>query len=77
MKLFSVARDLAGFHELEVELEQKARASSVLDVLVQRNPHFKDWKPSLRIAVNQEYVHADHALRDGDEVAIIPPVSGG
>jgi molybdopterin converting factor small subunit len=29
------------------------------------------------VAVNQEYASADHALRDGDEVALIPPVSGG
>lgn len=77
LKLFSVARDLAGFHEQDVELDQRAVAASVLDALILQNSQFRDWKPSLRLAVNQEYVQADHPLQEGDEVAVIPPVSGG
>ncbi len=77
LKLFSVARDLAGFHEQDVELDQQAVASSVLDALIRQNSQFRDWKPSLRLAVNHEYVQGNHPLQEGDEVAVIPPVSGG
>ncbi|HXG37433.1 MAG TPA: MoaD/ThiS family protein, partial [Bacteroidota bacterium] len=45
--------------------------------LVDLNPKFEQWKSSLRLAVNLEYVNSDHPLQDGDEVAVIPPVSGG
>ncbi|MEX2117743.1 MAG: molybdopterin converting factor subunit 1 [Bacteroidota bacterium] len=77
IKLFSLARDLAGFSEQMVDLGRDPRAGAVLEYLSQRNPEFADWRSSIRIAVNQEYVSIEHALNEGDEVAVIPPVSGG
>ncbi len=77
LKLFSLAKDLAGFDEQSIEVPSGSQTESVLDFLVGRNPSFRQWKPSLRIAVNLTYVDNAHLLRDGDEVAIIPPVSGG
>jgi MoaE-MoaD fusion protein len=58
--------------ENEMELPEGARASDVWELL-ELGP-----EPSgLAYAVNRQYVDRDHALRDGDELAIIPPVSGG
>lgn len=75
--LFSIARDLGGFEDQKFHLRPGSKASDVMEELSRRNPQFNEWRSSIRLAVNQEYVANDHALRDGDEVAVIPPVSGG
>lgn len=77
VKLFAVAKDLAGTDEATLSLHDDAPASSVLDHFLRVNSRFEDWKAHLRLAVNNEYVDLNHLLHDGDEVAIIPPVSGG
>ena len=77
LRLFSVARDLAGFREQTMEIPNGSRASNILEILQGRNPKFAEWQHAIRIAVNQEYVSNDHLLREGDDVAVIPPVSGG
>ena len=77
LKLFSLAKDLAGFDERPLKLDEGVRADAVLQYLAQLHPSFSQWKSSLRLAVNYEYVPPDHPLREGDEVAVIPPVSGG
>ncbi len=77
LKLFSVAKDLAGFDEKLVEVPSGSPSEAVLDYLAEGNPSFSRWRPSLRIAVNLTYVGNTYPLHDGDEVAIIPPVSGG
>lgn len=77
VKLFSVARDLAGFEETTVQIPSGSNSDAVIHYLVGRNPLFERWIPSLRMAVNMEYVASGSPLNDGDEVAVIPPVSGG
>ena len=77
VRLFSVARDLAGFETRTVDVEPPATAGSVLRHLAAIHPGFDEWKSSIRMAVNCEYVHETHRLNEGDEVAVIPPVSGG
>lgn len=77
VKLFSVAKDIAGFEERQIDLAEKAKASDVLEFLKRHNGQFSKWQNSLRLAVNYEYVSNDHPLHNGDEVAVIPPVSGG
>jgi len=77
LKLFSVAKDIAGFDEQMFELAQNADTSLLLQRLIEAHPALADWKGTLRMAVNWEYATHSHKLKDGDEVAIIPPVSGG
>ena len=77
VKMLALARDLAGTNETVLTLEHDAKISSVFDSLLKQYPRFKEWKNHLRFAVNYEYVDTDYALHDNDEVAVIPPVSGG
>lgn len=50
---------------------------NLLSELQARHPRLKEILPFCRIAVNQEFKSNDAAIRDGDEVALIPPVAGG
>ncbi|MBI4417977.1 MAG: MoaD/ThiS family protein [Ignavibacteriales bacterium] len=77
LRLFANARDLAGFGEQAVDLEGNPRAAEVLDYLSRVNPEFNAWRRSIRLAVNRRYVDEGHVLSENDEVAVIPPVSGG
>jgi len=70
VRLFAGLRELAGRSRLELE-----GVTSVADVWPRLG--LGDEPPGLLYAVNREYVAPEHALADGDEVALIPPVSGG
>jgi len=70
VRLFAGLREQAG--QARLELDDVARVADVWPRL-----GLGDEPPGLLYAVNREYVDAGHALADGDEVALIPPVSGG
>ena len=70
VRLFAGLRERAGVSR--VELEDVARVADVWPRL-----GLGDEPPGLMLAVNREYAERGHELRDGDEVALIPPVSGG
>ncbi len=74
---FGVLKDLVGRSGETVDLPQGARVREVLLYYAQEAPPFKAMIPSLAISVNQEYSGADRELREGDEVGLLPPVSGG
>jgi molybdopterin converting factor subunit 1 len=71
---FGVLREKLGDQEF-LELTDLATVASVLNVYRERVPGFA-WD-SIAVAVNQEYARAEVELQDGDEVALLPPVSGG
>jgi molybdopterin converting factor subunit 1 len=73
VRLFAALRELAGTAERELELPEGARVGDVWATL----PELGAEPPGLLYAVNKEYVAAEHELEDGDELAVIPPVSGG
>jgi MoaE-MoaD fusion protein len=77
VRLFAVQRELAGEREVPLELDAGATVESAWQALVARYPVLAPGRPSLRFARNGEYVEASEPLADGDEVACIPPVSGG
>lgn len=74
---FAVARDLAGVAERAYTLGAGATAADVVNAVVADVPGLAAHAAKLATAVNLEYVGRDHVLSDGDELAIIPPVSGG
>ena len=71
---FGVLRERLGGGEW-LEIADKATVADVLNVYRERLRGFA-WE-SIAVAVNQEYARADVVLTDGDEVALLPPVSGG
>jgi MoaE-MoaD fusion protein len=75
--LFGVLRELAGRSSETIELAEAARAREVLSYYARQFPRFEAMIPALAISVNREYSEADRVLRPGDEVALLPPVSGG
>jgi molybdopterin converting factor subunit 1 len=77
VKFFAVAKELTGEDSVLLDLPDGLTSDDLLDALVARYPLMEPWKPYLRIAVNREYSAAGIILREGDEAAVIPPVSGG
>lgn len=75
--LFASCRDAVGAKELVVELAEGTTAAGLRDELVLRYPKLMPLKEKLLLAANADYVDANTVLKDGDEVALIPPVSGG
>lgn len=75
--LFSVLRERLGVSGMAVSLDAPATGGTLVDQLVEQNPALRDYRSILRLAVNERYVPFDTPLRDGDEVALITPVSGG
>lgn len=75
--LFALYRDMAGTGELELELPAYATAADLVDYLRSERGGLKRLPQDPAVAVNEEYVPLSVRLRDGDEVALLPPVAGG
>ena len=76
-RLFAVQRELAGTREVALELPDRATIDDAWTSLVERFPVLAPGRDFLRFARNGDYADASTVLADGDEVAFIPPVSGG
>jgi molybdopterin synthase catalytic subunit/molybdopterin converting factor small subunit len=74
---FGVLKDLVGRSSDTLELPEGARLQTVLSHYASQAPRFEAMLPSLALSVNQVYSGPDQALRGGDEVGLLPPVSGG
>ncbi|HZE73140.1 MAG TPA: molybdopterin converting factor subunit 1 [Pyrinomonadaceae bacterium] len=74
---FGAARDAVGTSELRLALPSPATTSTVYEELATSFPDLRRFGRSLLLAVNQEYAKANLEVRDGDELAVFPPVSGG
>jgi molybdopterin converting factor subunit 1 len=74
---FAGARDAIGAGSLELSLTEPTTARGLLDRLCREHLALAPYASSLRVAVNGAYAAWDDPIRDGDEVAIIPPVAGG
>jgi molybdopterin synthase catalytic subunit len=78
VRLFAMLREAARRDELDVELDDGATAGDLVDAVARDAGLGAVVQPGrVVVAVNREYVPAGHPLQDGDEVALIPPVSGG
>lgn len=77
--LFSVLQDAAGGEkEIQWPLTGKPLAvSELMSEIYARWPELKQWDKQIRVAVDLEYVDRSHAVRGGQEIALIPPVQGG
>ncbi len=77
VRLFARLAELAGVRETTLEVGEGLTAGDALTLLSRRHPEIAGLADSVMFARNQEYVPAETALSPGDELALIPPVSGG
>lgn len=76
-RFFAIHRDIVGTSSLQFQIEDGATVAAVWSRLGEQYPELVPATRSLMYAVNQVYADPETALHDGDEVAFIPPVSGG
>jgi MoaE-MoaD fusion protein len=74
---FGAARDAAGHNETELTLRGPVDSAGAFEQVLTAYPDLRRFGHSLLFAVNQEYARPDQEVRDGDELAVFPPVSGG
>ncbi|MBL8238716.1 MAG: molybdenum cofactor biosynthesis protein MoaE [Bryobacterales bacterium] len=74
---FGILRDLTGQRECDVELAEGVTAGGLFDHFAAQFPALEAARKSVTVARNQEFADPSVRLTDGDEVALLPPVSGG
>jgi molybdopterin converting factor subunit 1 len=77
VRMFAMIRDLTGSGNVTITVADGCTVDRLCADLMSRYPGLERWRSHMRFAVNNEYVAGGHLLRDADEVAVIPPVSGG
>jgi len=77
VKLFARLRDIAGAPELVRDVAPGATTGTVWRTLAEEFPELAPYQRSISTAVNADYAKMDQVLNDGDEIAFLPPVSGG
>lgn len=73
---YGIARDILGDSEKSMKVKEGDHVAVARQQLLSKFPAFSELA-SLRFAINEEYCDDDTPLKDGDELVIIPPVSGG
>jgi len=77
VRYFAMIREIVGSAAERRRIAVGATTGDLFNGLIAEYPRLERIQPVTMVMVNQEYVSRDHPLRDGDEVALIPPVSGG
>lgn len=77
VKLFAAYQEAYKTPELVLEFPQDTPVVQVCDRLLTEHPELVQWRDVTRFGINLQFVEPDTILRDGDEVVLIPPVSGG
>ncbi len=75
--LFGAAADRAGVRQTELSVHSGVTLGELWPILVDRYPALVPMRDTLAFAVNGEYARMEDAVSPGDEVAVLPPVSGG
>jgi molybdopterin converting factor subunit 1 len=77
VRLFARLRDIVGATEMDMDMPAPATAGDVWNALAARYPELDAYASTISCARNEEYARTSVQLADGDEVAFLPPVSGG
>ncbi len=77
LKLFAVYQETLGVPEKKLTLPAGTTAGEVCDRLLTDHPTLLRWRDLTRFGINLQFVPADTPLQSGDELVLIPPVSGG
>ncbi|MGB3635796.1 MAG: molybdopterin converting factor subunit 1, partial [Rubrobacteraceae bacterium] len=76
VRFFGAAADLAGTRETELQTGETT-LEELWTLLAEKHPELSPMRKNLAFAVNEEYARGDALVEPGDEVAVLPPVSGG
>jgi molybdopterin synthase sulfur carrier subunit len=77
VKLFAAYQEAYQLPELTLEFPDYTPVKAVCDRLISEHPELEQWRDVTRFGINLAFVEPDTPLKDGDEVVLIPPVSGG
>ncbi|MBI4332138.1 MAG: molybdopterin converting factor subunit 1 [Chloroflexi bacterium] len=77
VRFFALLRELTGKGVDEFEVKSPATAGAFREEVLRRYPALKDYLEHVTMAINAEYAGTEAQLKDGDEVAFLPPLSGG
>lgn len=77
VKLFAAYQEACGVPELQMEVDSGTTVIAVRDRLIAEHPQLAQWRDLTRFGINLQFVAPDTVMHDGDEVVLIPPVSGG
>jgi molybdopterin synthase sulfur carrier subunit len=77
VKLFAAYQEAYTVPELILEFPPKTPVVEVQERLISEHPELEQWRNLTRFGINLDFVEPDTILQDGDEVVLIPPVSGG
>jgi molybdopterin converting factor subunit 1 len=77
VKFFASFREAVGKEEVDLDLEENTDVTRLIEVLKQAHPELGTLSETLIVSVNKEYATYETRLKNGDEVALLPPVSGG
>ena len=77
VKLFAAYQEAYGLPELTLEFPLGTLVAAVRDRCIADHPQLEIWRETTRFGLNLKFVAPDTPMQDGDEVVLIPPVSGG
>ena len=77
VKLFAAYQEAYGVPELILEVPPQTTVSNILEKLINEHPQLNQWRNLTRFGVNLQFVDSENILQNGDELVLIPPVSGG
>lgn len=77
VKMFGPLKDIVQKDEMLLDVPPPHTGDAAFDLLAGQLPALQQWRKSVRLAVNLEYVSFDHVVKENDEISFIPPVSGG
>ncbi len=74
---FSSLKDKIKKNKESIEIKENSNLTDLINFLKEKHPEISQNLDNVMVAVNEEYVDKDYILKNGDVVALIPPVSGG
>lgn len=77
IKLFAAYQEAYNSPDLVRQFPPQTPVSTVVDTLIAEHPELAQWRNLTRFGINLQFVEPNTILQDGDEVVLIPPVSGG
>jgi MoaD family protein len=77
VKFFSSHREAVGRSEINMKVDEGMRLKELMDMLMDSYPKLKKLSEYTVLSLNHRYASGEEILKEGDEVAIFPPVEGG